>query len=62
MGRAAQTGVPVGRAQMHTAAVLEALGWSSGRTHRHGLDDDLGWWACRRRRGRMGNRWEACRR
>jgi len=48
MGRAAETGAPVGRAQMHTAAALEALGWSWGRTHCLGLDDDLGWRACRR--------------
>ncbi len=47
MGRAAVTGAGLGRAQMHTAAALEALGWSWGRTHRVGLDDDLGWWACR---------------
>ncbi len=51
MGRAAETGALVGRAQMHTAAALEALGWSWGRRHRLGLDDDLGWWACRRGMG-----------
>ncbi len=49
MERAAETGAPVRQAaQMRCAAALEALGWYWGRTHRLGLDDDLGWWACRR--------------
>jgi hypothetical protein len=49
MERAAETGVVVGQAaRIRSAAALEALGWYWGRTHRLGLDDDLGWRACRR--------------
>ena len=59
MGRAAQPGAPVGRAQMHTAAALEALGWYRGRTHCLGLDRDPGWRACRRG-GRGGRVTASC--
>jgi len=49
MERAARTGAAVGQAaQMRCAAALEALGWYWGRTHRLGLDGDLGWRAWRR--------------
>jgi hypothetical protein len=49
MKRAARTGAPVGQAaRMRSAAALQTLGWSLSDTPRLGLDDDLGWWACRR--------------
>ena len=36
------------------AATLQALGRYWGRAHRPGVDDDLGWWACRRGGGAAG--------